>query len=155
MGIIFLVIYYFFVLLYSGLTIWHCWVGIRKSIWPVRNWLMRSRSPHGKEQFWGRRAAHCKVQGCSAMSCTKTSEAIEMPFGIRTRVGPRSIITWGAHWRHLAYATEPSMCDGNAACCQVTLTTCYLWISNGGGRFAVLSAVKHITAMSLTFIIKV
>ena len=33
---------------------------------------------------------------------------------------------WGAHWRHLAIMTEPSVCDGNAALCQITLTTCYL-----------------------------
>ena len=31
---------------------------------------------------------------------------------------------WGAHWRHLANTTEPSMCCGDAALCQITLTTC-------------------------------
>ena len=31
----------------------------------------------------------------------------------------------GAHWRHLTNTTEPSMCDGDAACCQITLTTCF------------------------------
>jgi len=31
----------------------------------------------------------------------------------------------GAHWRHLANTTEPSMCGGDAALCQITLTTCY------------------------------
>ena len=31
---------------------------------------------------------------------------------------------WGAHWRHLKNTTEPSMCGGNAALCQITLTTC-------------------------------
>ena len=30
---------------------------------------------------------------------------------------------WGAHWRHLATTTEPSMCGGDAALCQITLTT--------------------------------
>jgi len=29
-----------------------------------------------------------------------------------------------SHWRHLANTTEPSMCSGNAALCQITLTTC-------------------------------
>jgi len=24
---------------------WHCWLGIRKSLWPVKNWVMRCR--HG------------------------------------------------------------------------------------------------------------
>jgi len=31
----------------------------------------------------------------------------------------------GAHWRHLANVTEPSMCGSDAALCQITLTTCY------------------------------
>jgi len=31
---------------------------------------------------------------------------------------------WGAHWRHLANTTELSMCGGDAALCQITLTTC-------------------------------
>jgi len=35
--------------------------------------------------------------------------------------------TWGAHWRHLANTTEPSMCGGDAALCQITLTTCYCY----------------------------
>ena len=30
----------------------------------------------------------------------------------------------GAHWRHLKNTTEPSMCGGDAAFCQITLTTC-------------------------------
>jgi len=35
---------------------------------------------------------------------------------------------WGAHWRHLANTTEPSMYGGDAALCQITLTTCYYYI---------------------------
>ena len=31
---------------------------------------------------------------------------------------------WDAHWRHLKNTTEPSMCSGDAALCQITLTTC-------------------------------
>jgi len=27
---------------------------------------------------------------------------------------------WGAHWRHLANTTEPSMCGGDAALCHIT-----------------------------------
>ena len=34
-------------------------------------------------------------------------------------------IRWGVHWRHPANATEPSMCGGDAALCQITLTTYY------------------------------
>ena len=29
------------------------------------------------------------------------------------------------HWRHLASTTELSMCGGNAALCQISLTICY------------------------------
>jgi len=49
------------------------------------------------------------------MSCAKTAEPIEMPFGMWTRVGPRNqfgmwtrvgprnhVLDGGAHWRHLA-----------------------------------------------------
>jgi len=32
----------------------------------------------------------------------------------------------GAHWRYLKNATEPSMCGGDAALCQITLTTCLI-----------------------------
>jgi len=33
---------------------------------------------------------------------------------------------WGAHWRHLANTNDSCMCDGDAALCQITLTTCFL-----------------------------
>jgi len=29
----------------------------------------------------------------------------------------------GVHWRHLANTTEPSVCRGDVAVCQITLTT--------------------------------
>ena len=35
-----------------------------------------------------------------------------------------ALYIWGAHWRHLANTTEPSVCGGYAALCQITLTTC-------------------------------
>jgi len=54
------------------------------------------------------------------------AKPIKMPFGIWTHVGPRKhVLRGGAHGRHLANTTEPSMCGGDAACCQITLTTCY------------------------------
>jgi len=40
---------------------------------------------------------------------------------------------WGAHWRHLKNTTEPFMCIGDAALCQITLTTCcenLMWCEN-------------------------
>jgi len=32
---------------------------------------------------------------------------------------------WDAHWHHLANTSEPSVCGGDVALCQVTLTTYY------------------------------
>jgi len=40
---------------------------------------------------------------------------------------------WGAHWHHLKNTTEPSMCGGDAALCQITLTTCYYIAYNSNG----------------------
>ena len=34
-------------------------------------------------------------------------------------------VYWNAHWRHLTNTTEPSACGGDAALCQLTLTTYY------------------------------
>ena len=46
----------------------------------------------------------------TAVSCANMAEEIEMPIGLWTRVGPRKHnVTWGAHWRNLANASEPSM----------------------------------------------
>jgi len=38
---------------------------------------------------------------------------------------------WGAHWCHLANTctTEPSVYGGDVALCQITLTTCYYYLS--------------------------
>jgi len=36
------------------------------------------------------------------------------------RVGPRMHVLDGVHWSHLANITEPSMCGGFAAFCQIT-----------------------------------
>jgi len=60
------------------------------------------------------------------MSCVKTAEPIAMSFAIWTCVGSKKhVLGRSAHWHHLANTIEPSMCSGNAACCQITLTTCY------------------------------
>jgi len=62
------------------------------------------------------------------MSCAKTAEPIEMHFRIRIRVGlRRHVLGKGAHSRHLVNATEPSMCGGDAACCQIALTIANKW----------------------------
>jgi len=64
------------------------------------------------------------------MCPAKTVEPIEMPFGGQTRAGrpppkkkPRH--RWCAYWRHLANTIERSVRGGDAAACQITLTTCF------------------------------
>jgi len=75
------------------------------------------------------------------MSPAKTAELIKMPFELRNCVGRRNHVLDGgsdppcegvilrphgkAHWRHLANTIELSVCGGNAALCQITLTACY------------------------------
>ena len=50
------------------------------------------------------------------VSPAKTAEAIEMPFGLWTRVGPgKHVLDGGAHWLHLANTIEPSVYGGDAA----------------------------------------
>jgi len=46
---------------------------------------------------------------------------------LHLRVVVMATIFWlSAHWRHLANTTEPSICGGDAALCQITLTSCYI-----------------------------
>ena len=51
----------------------------------------------------GEGTVHCKVQGLSAVSCAKTAESLQMPFGMWTSVGPRKHLLDGVHvsaaWR--------------------------------------------------------
>ena len=55
------------------------------------------------------------------------AELLEMLFLLWTQVGPRKHYYVGCTlaWRHLANTSEPSVCGGDAAFCQITLTTCY------------------------------
>jgi len=72
------------------------------------------------------------------MSCAKTAEPINLLFGLWTWVGRTKeaqfncicqvvpmCTHWRAHWRHLANTIEMSVCGGDAALGQITLTTCY------------------------------
>jgi len=76
------------------------------------------------------------------VSAAKTAAPIGMPFGSWAGMGRRNhrwgssgaedvamaaifgFLHMGSHWRHLANTSEPSMCGGDAALCQITLTTC-------------------------------
>jgi len=80
----------------------------------------------------GERVAHCYVWRLSA--CAEVAEPIDFPFGLWARVG-RMMHKFNivfARWRqcahmggHIRNTNEPSVCDGNAVLCQITLTTCY------------------------------
>ena len=55
-----------------------------------------TRSLKGKEQLWRENvAAHCKVMGHSTLSYGKTAEPLDMPFWVKTRVGPRNHVLNG------------------------------------------------------------
>jgi len=45
--------------------------------------------------FEGKGPNHCKVWGHSAVSCAKTAKPIEVPFGLRARMGPRNHVLDG------------------------------------------------------------
>jgi len=68
------------------------------------------------------------------VSCAKTAEPIDLPFGLWTRVGRRKHSPGGANvrsWEDTLPA--PGEYSWNirrqrrCALCQITLTTCYLW----------------------------
>jgi len=105
--------------------------------------IWRPRSPTRTGNFEGQMAARCKVQGLSAVSCAKTAEPIEMQFEILSRACPGNQVLYGsgAHWRHLANTIKPPVCCGDAALCQITLTTChcYYLLSTSSPRY--ISAV--------------
>jgi len=53
----------------------------------------------------------------------KMAELIEISFAYRLFL-VQVTVRWGANWRHLANMTERSVRGGDAAFCQITLTTC-------------------------------
>lgn len=59
----------------------------------------------------------------SLVSPTKQLSRLEMPF--ETRVSSRNhVLDVAAHWRRLASTIDRSMCNGDAALCPITVTTC-------------------------------
>jgi len=126
-------------LLYTdrGLSVCHgsepcknCWTD-RNAVWveksggpkePCIRW--GSRIPHGNGQFW---AAHCKVGIYHTLRepCNKQLKKWDAVWELDSDKSKEAYITWGAQWRNLANTIEPSMCGGDAVCCQITLATCY------------------------------
>jgi len=60
---------------------------------------------------------------CPAVDILKATQQGAAPVRCGCRFG---CARWGAHWRHLANTIEPSVCGGDAALCQITLTTLLL-----------------------------
>jgi len=59
-------------------------------------------------------------QTITCNGCPKMAEPIKMPW-LWTWVGQRKHVLNGAHWRHLANTTEPSLCVSDAALCWIIL----------------------------------
>jgi len=101
------------------------------------------------------RLRQCAWRHC-AVSCAKTAEPIDLPFGLWTRVGRkkhkfnrifqvapmanvhkfnriRQVAPMCHHGRalrrHLANTIEPCISCGDVALCQITLATCYTLVS--------------------------
>ena len=93
--------------------------------WAVERLNRWGPDPRANGQFLGERI--CRSGACMASSCY---ELCRNGWTDRDAVwvvdsgGLKE--TWGAHWRNLANATEPSVCSGDAALCQISLTTCCL-----------------------------
>jgi len=63
--------------------------GLRTGVGPGNRVLDGVQIPHGNGNFEGREgASHCKVHGPSVVVYAEMAEPIEIPFGLRTRVGP-------------------------------------------------------------------
>jgi len=85
------------------------------------------------------------------MNCAETASPIDLQFGLRTRVDPKKhkfnrirqvapmLPHVKAHWRHLVNTIEPSVCCGDAALCQITLTTCYYYYKTNYNRFLLVA----------------
>jgi len=80
-----------------------------------------SRSPHLQGQFWGQKADCPRTCPTVDILKSETQQGAE-PVRCRCWLGcTRS----GAHWRKLHNLVNTT-CGGDAALCQMTLTTCFV-----------------------------
>jgi len=68
------------------------------------------------------RAKTGRLRTCPAVDIRKATQQGRHRYDADTESG---VLDVGAHWRNLANATEPSVCGGDAALYQITLTTYY------------------------------
>jgi len=80
----------------------------------------------------------CRWVGWSAQSWAlrKGLNRSRCRLGCGLRFDQGTMYYIGAHWRHLANTIEPSMCGGDAALCQITLTSWLLFQKH-------FSAISH------------
>jgi len=65
------------------------------------------------------------LSACHSSQCCKNGWTDREAVWVEEPGGPKEALSGGcAHWCHLANTTEPPMCGGNAACCQISLTSC-------------------------------
>jgi len=132
--------------------------------WAVQKWLNRSIFHLGCGLAWAKGSTSsivfARLHQCacrhSVVSCAKVAEPIDLPFGSWTRVGWSKhkfsriyqvvpmCLRWRVHWRHLANTIEPSVCCGDTAWCQITLTTCFFT-----ARCSSASAVLGVVILSV------
>jgi len=75
---------------------------------PYIRW--RSRSPHVKRQFWGRKGSDPgHVRTCLTVDILKATQQGAEPVQCRCRLG---CTKWDAHWRHQVNTIELSVCSG-------------------------------------------
>jgi len=98
------------------------WCHSECSLWWAKELCIRwgSRSLHVKGQFWGQKESGSG--NARRLIYSKWLSKGAAPVECRWWLG---CSRWDAHWCHLMFTTEPSMCDGNVALCQITLTTCW------------------------------
>jgi len=100
------------------------------------------------------------------VSCAKTAEPVDLPFGFWTWVGPRKdkfnrirqVTPMCRHGRHIGAIWQIQLnrlCGGDAALCQITFTTGYYWanrvVSSVGQFGALVSPTKMDEPMEMPF----
>jgi len=101
----------------------------------------------------GERGAHCKAYGLTVMSCAKTAEPVDLPFGFWTWVGPRKdkfnrirqVTPMCRHGRHIGAIWQIQLnrlCGGDAALCQITFTS-YHWLLLGQPSCVICRSVRR------------
>ena len=86
------------------------------------------------------------------MSPAKTAEPIEMPLGLRTRVGPGNHVLDGGPDPTMGRGNFDGERGGDAALCQITLTTCLItWPTRSSATLNYLEASSFVGRFRCSF----